>query len=107
VLAPDPDLISHLVAHGVTIDPGQSESTRVGRALLVQVRARWGRRPLGGVASRGVAWRGEAWRGVAWRGVAWRGVAWRGVAWRGARTLGGACRAAAPQLRRWGTLLSA
>lgn len=40
VLAPDPDLIPHLVAHGVSIDPGQAESERVGRALLVQVRKR-------------------------------------------------------------------
>ncbi|KAI8464373.1 MAG: hypothetical protein J3K34DRAFT_526266 [Monoraphidium minutum] len=37
VLAPDPDLIPHLVAHGVSIDPGTSEAERVGRSLLIQI----------------------------------------------------------------------
>ena len=37
VLAPDPDLIPHLLAHGVTLDTGVDEADRVGRALIVQV----------------------------------------------------------------------
>jgi len=48
VLAPDPDLIPHLISHGVSIDPGQSESERVGRSLLVQVSARALRARCGG-----------------------------------------------------------
>lgn len=37
VLAPDPDLLPHLAAHGVSFDAGAPESDRLGRALVIQV----------------------------------------------------------------------
>ena len=38
VLAPDPDLVPYLAAHGVAVEAGPPEAARVGQALLIQVR---------------------------------------------------------------------
>jgi len=37
VVAPDPQLFDHLVAHGVKVDLGESEQQRLGRAFTAQV----------------------------------------------------------------------
>lgn len=37
-LPPDPDLVDHMVLHGVGVNLGQSEAERVGKAFIIQVR---------------------------------------------------------------------
>eukprot|EP00967_Tisochrysis_lutea_P044645 scaffold54194_cov19-Tisochrysis_lutea.AAC.1 len=36
VVAPDPQLFDHLVAHGVKVDLGETEQQRLGRAFTAQ-----------------------------------------------------------------------
>ena len=42
VLAPDPELLPHLLEHGVAIDGGNQEGARLNRAFAIQVRFFWG-----------------------------------------------------------------